>query len=241
MTDPQTRAKLVDFLNAFKADPFSTGESKVDRLIALASPQATSECPTCQGRGENYVVPGVFPRAPFPEQCGDCFGTGRTPPAIATYPQWQCRSCKHVFSGQFAPSVCEYCRGRKFVGYTVPQAIDAGEVERLRSAIQTVLNDHALELAKGRPWGDLANQLARAAIVALSPPLTNDERQILETMRGNPGAIRNTPAIEANEVERLREALDDAKSRLIAEGYLPDGEVIKRYSALTALSTQGEG
>jgi len=29
------RAKLADWLNAFKADPFSTGDSKVDRLIEV--------------------------------------------------------------------------------------------------------------------------------------------------------------------------------------------------------------
>jgi hypothetical protein len=29
------RAKLADWLNAFKADPFSTGETKVDRLLEI--------------------------------------------------------------------------------------------------------------------------------------------------------------------------------------------------------------
>jgi hypothetical protein len=32
------REKLIDWLNAFKADPFSTGADKVDRLLALIEP-----------------------------------------------------------------------------------------------------------------------------------------------------------------------------------------------------------
>jgi hypothetical protein len=40
----EMRGKLVHFLNAFKADPFSTGEDKVDRLLEiLAAMQATPE------------------------------------------------------------------------------------------------------------------------------------------------------------------------------------------------------
>ncbi len=33
--EAEQRSKLADWLNAFKADPFSTGETKVDRLLEL--------------------------------------------------------------------------------------------------------------------------------------------------------------------------------------------------------------
>jgi hypothetical protein len=34
----EQREKLIDWLNAFKADPFSTGADKVDRLLAVLQP-----------------------------------------------------------------------------------------------------------------------------------------------------------------------------------------------------------
>jgi uncharacterized membrane protein YheB (UPF0754 family) len=34
----EQREKLIDWLNAFKADPFSTGADKVDHLLAVLQP-----------------------------------------------------------------------------------------------------------------------------------------------------------------------------------------------------------
>jgi len=46
MTEPAVseamRAKLADWLNAFKADPFSTGADKVDRLIEVIGTQSAT-------------------------------------------------------------------------------------------------------------------------------------------------------------------------------------------------------
>ena len=41
MTDTRERARLIDWLNAFKADPFSTGADKVDRLLEIIASLAT--------------------------------------------------------------------------------------------------------------------------------------------------------------------------------------------------------
>lgn len=47
---PDARAKLIDWLNAFKADPFSTGEDKVDRLIEVAAIAAMPELSALQDK-----------------------------------------------------------------------------------------------------------------------------------------------------------------------------------------------
>jgi RecJ-like exonuclease len=49
----------------------------------MTETEQTTECPTCQGRGEVWVFLNGLARAPDPAQCDDCCGTGHT---LATDP-----------------------------------------------------------------------------------------------------------------------------------------------------------
>jgi hypothetical protein len=60
MTDAQARLTLADWLNAFKADPFSTGADKVDRLLELvrtpdAQPSSTDEVERVDARVGMFI------------------------------------------------------------------------------------------------------------------------------------------------------------------------------------------
>jgi hypothetical protein len=77
-----------------RAVPYPPSNERKDTvrqvLEALATLQSSAvlpseaitddECPTCQGRGDVWTQSPGLPRNPQPEQCGDCYGTGRTNP-----------------------------------------------------------------------------------------------------------------------------------------------------------------